>query len=92
MAEDIERGVHPRLDARLGDALREPASPGQVVLGPGEPVDAAIRKTADGRERPQVGEQSLAVDVAHSGTSSGSKGRHGTKRPKSRRPTIAPSR
>ena len=92
MAEDVERGVHPRLDSRLAHAPREPAPPGQVVLRPGEPIDAAVRTAANGRQGSQVGEQSFAVDVAHSGTSSGSKGRHFTKRPTSRRPTIAPSR
>ena len=92
VAEDVQRGIDPRLEARLPDPFGEPAPRAEIVIGPGEPVQSAVGPAADCRQDAQVREQPVGVDVAHRGTISGSKGRHFRKRPKPRSPMTAPSR
>src|SRR5437667_222434 len=49
VAEDIQCRVYARLEPRLSDPLGIPAPAGQVGIGPGQPVDAAVRLCPDGR-------------------------------------------
>ena len=89
--EDVEGSVETCLESGFLDPFREPAPPGEIGIRPGQPVDAAIREPADGRQGPQVLEQTLRIDVAHSQAAAGSKGWQCWKRPKSGLPTTSPS-